>query len=250
MLTEERKQYILQVLDHEGIIRSQELMAALNASESTIRRDLKELEEESLIERVHGGAQKIGLLDFEQNMVEKSSENVHEKRQIAQYAASLIDKNEVIYLDAGTTTLAMVPFLREKNLTVVTNSVEHASALADFLIPTRVIGGNIKLTTKAILGSKSVQELKQYRFNKAFMGTNAFHEEYGYSTPDPEEAAMKTTAMEQADLAFVLADHTKCGQVSFAKVADLSQAAIITDQIPAEILRKISKKTTITEVSK
>lgn len=102
MLTEERRQKILDLLEQQKIVKSQDLVNLLNASESTIRRDLQELENSGFLERVHGGAKKEQLLNFEQNMSEKSLKNVHEKQQIAKSAAETINDEDVIYLDAGS----------------------------------------------------------------------------------------------------------------------------------------------------
>ena len=88
MLTEERHQKILQLLDQKSVVKSQELASLFNASESTIRRDLQELEDANLLERIHGGAKRILNLGFEQNMTEKSIKNTHEKQKIASLAAS------------------------------------------------------------------------------------------------------------------------------------------------------------------
>ncbi|MFC0232903.1 DeoR/GlpR family DNA-binding transcription regulator [Vagococcus entomophilus] len=250
MLTDERKNFILRQLAEKEIIKSQELVSILNASESTIRRDLKELEEDGFLERIHGGAKKRNTLSYEQDMNEKSSKNISEKQKVAQYAASLIKKSEVIYLDAGTTTYEMIPYLEGKKISVVTNSIYHASALADLNIPTIVIGGSIKMSTKAILGSFSMKQLEQFRFNRAFLGVNGIHSVFGFTTPDPEEAAMKETAMCQSEVSYFLGDHTKFNTVSFTKIASIEKASILTDYCPMESLKLIKKRTKIKEVVK
>lgn len=185
MLTEERRQKILDLLEQQKIVKSQDLVNLLNASESTIRRDLQELENSGFLERVHGGAKKEQLLNFEQNMSEKSLKNVHEKQQIAKSAAETINDEDVIYLDAGSTTLEMIPFLQGKQITVVTNSVQHAANLVDLELATIILGGTIKLATNAVLGSNAIEQLKNFHFNKAFMGMNGAHLEQGFTTPDP-----------------------------------------------------------------
>ena len=131
MLTEERHDYILNQLKKTGLVKSQEMMQYLDCSESTIRRDLALLEEAGELTRVHGGAKKIYQLDKELSTVEKSSINVHEKENIAKLAASFIEENDTIYLDAGTTTLYLIPYLKNKNIQVVTNGIQHAVLLAD-----------------------------------------------------------------------------------------------------------------------
>lgn len=164
-------------------------------------------------------------------------------------AASLIEVNDVIFVDAGTTTLAMIPYLKDKNITVVTNGIGHASLLADQHIQTFLVGGKIKHSTKAIIGAGSLDELKHYRFNKAFLGMNGIDLEFGCTTPDPEEAALKKIAKGQAAATFLLADQTKWNKVSFAKVCELEEVSIVTDYIPSN-LQHYTEKTTILEAER
>lgn len=249
MLTEERHKKIIEWIERDGLVKSQDLVKWLYASESTIRRDLQELEDLGLLERVHGGAKRPQHLEQEPAMVEKSSKNVQQKKLVAQYAASLVVEGDVIYLDAGTTTSEMIPFLKNRTITVVTNSVGLAARLVEAQIATIILGGRIKLTTDAVVGSQSLEQLKQYRFNKVFMGMNGIQLDSGYSTPDPEEAILKRAAIQQADDAFVLVDHSKFNQTSFVSVAPLSAASILTDTCPLVLHDQITAQTTLKEVS-
>ncbi|MDT2614562.1 DeoR/GlpR family DNA-binding transcription regulator [Enterococcus dongliensis] len=249
MLTEERHKKIIEWLERDGLVKSQDLIQWLNSSESTVRRDLHELEELGLLERIHGGAKRPQHLEQELGMDEKSSKNVQQKKIIAKYAANLLSEGDVIYLDAGTTTSEMIPFMKKQKVTVVTNSVGLAAHLVEAQIATIVLGGRIKLTTDAVVGSQALEQLKQYRFNKAFMGMNGIHSDSGYSTPDPEEAILKRTAIQQAEEAFVLVDHSKFNQTSFVRVASLSAASILTDTCPLIIRDQITEQTTLKEVS-
>ncbi|MFD2308641.1 DeoR/GlpR family DNA-binding transcription regulator [Enterococcus termitis] len=235
------------LLDQQSIVKSQDLSTLLNASESTIRRDLKELEEAELLERVHGGAKRILNLGFEQDMAEKSVKNTQKKQAIAQLAAEYIHDDDVIYLDAGSTTLEMLPFLAGKNITVVTNSVHHAAKLGDLNIETIILGGSLKLSTKAIIGSTAIEQLSRFRFNKVFMGMNGAHLEFGLTTPDPEEAALKSLAISHAEEAYVLIDQTKLNKVTFTKVADLEAVTLLTNQCSFELIEQFQKKTIIKE---
>lgn len=247
MLTEERHQKILQLLDQKSVVKSQELMVLLNASESTIRRDLQELENADLLERIHGGAKQILNLRFEQHMNEKSVKNTQEKQVIAKFAAQFIQSGDMIYLDAGSTTFEMIPFLVGKNLTVVTNSVHHAALLSDSNIQTIVLGGCLKLSTKAIIGSTALDQLTHLRFNKAFMGMNGVHYEYGLTTPDPEEATLKRHAIKQSEVAYVLLDQTKFNKISFSKVIDLEATTLLTSRCSATFLKKYQQETILKE---
>lgn len=250
MLTEERQQKILSLLNEQEIIKTRDLMTRFDVSESTIRRDLQEMEESGVLKRVHGGAKGIIKLESELNMREKSSKNIHEKRKIAQYAASLVAPREFIYLDAGTTTYEMLPFLKDKDVHVITNSVYHASTGADLGIKTTMIGGEIRLTTKAAVSSQAIEQIQSCYFDKAFMGINGIHVDYGYTTADTEEATTKKTAINQAQHVFILADSTKFNKVNFSKVGNLEEALIITDCLEDEVSDRLRSKTTIKEVLK
>ncbi|MDN6196074.1 MAG: DeoR/GlpR family DNA-binding transcription regulator, partial [Atopostipes suicloacalis] len=207
----------------------------MDCSTSTVRRDLSELEERSLLVRVHGGAKRVYTLEAEMEMKDKSTKNIHEKRDIAQYASSFIDEKDIIYLDAGTSTYEMIPFLKEiKDLLVVTNGVMHADFLIDQQVETILIGGRIKRETKAIIGSTSLSQLEGYRFNKTFLGINGVDVEFGYTTPDPEEANLKKKAALLANKTYVLADHTKFDKVNFAKVGDLEDFILITNKVDGD----------------
>lgn len=249
MLTEERYQHILTRVEENDIVTINELIDPLKASESTIRRDLQNLENQGLLTRIHGGAKKLHRLSFEASMNEKQQRFHAEKIAIAKKAASMIGKEDVIYLDAGTTTIEMIPFIpNDLSVIVVTNSVKHASLLIDREIDTIILGGSIKIATNAALGYTAVQQLQQFRFSKAFMGMNGIHLEAGFTTPDPEEAVVKKLAMSQSQIAFVLTDHSKLQQTTFTQVAPLEAAEIIVDSCPKELCRKIELQTKITEV--
>lgn len=249
MLAEQRQQLILAMLAERQVIKLKDICQQTNCSTSSARRDLQILEEQGSLVRVHGGAKAKHDLQRELDMTGKATQNVSAKDRIAQLATAKIALKDVIFLDAGTSTLAMVHYLRpDQHLTVVTNSVLHASQLADQNIRTILVGGLLKNTTKALVGTKTVRDLQRYRFNKVFLGINGVHDDYGLTTPDPEEAAVKQAALAQAEETFVLADATKFDAVSFVKVAALEQATIITTDISHAVFDKYSRQTNILEV--
>ncbi|WEG72823.1 DeoR/GlpR family DNA-binding transcription regulator [Vagococcus intermedius] len=248
MLTEERQKYILEQLSHQKIIKTQTLVTKLDASESTIRRDLQEMEAAGLLKRIHGGAKQLMKLDTEPDMLEKSSKNLHEKQIIAKYASDLVKNGDFIYLDAGTSTYEMIPFLKGKEIHVITNSVYHANALVNLSIPTMIIGGTIRLKTKAVINAFSVQQLELLRFDKAFLGINGVDANAGLTTPDPDEAIMKSTAIQQSEQLIVLADASKFNKVSFAKVAEIDAGLILTNSLPEEDHAIYTQLTTIKEL--
>ncbi len=245
MLTEERHSIIMKLLESKGIIRIQELVDILNTSESTVRRDLSYLEKKKLLKRIHGGASLLKQKRDEPSMLEKATKNLSAKKQIASYAASLIQDGDCIFLDAGTTTLQMIENITAKDITIVTNGIPHLEPLMEKGLTTYAVGGYVKPKTKAAVGVVAVEALKNYRFDKAFLGVNAIHLDYGYTTPDPEEAAVKRIAMDLGQKVYVLADNSKFNEVTFAKIGPLEEATIITNAGAEDVIEEFQKKTKI-----
>ncbi|MFE9943666.1 DeoR/GlpR family DNA-binding transcription regulator [Bacillus velezensis] len=246
MLTPERYQLIIDQIEKRDVVKIQELISMTNASESTIRRDLSTLEERGFLKRVHGGASKLSNSRQEPDMLEKSSKNLQDKLKIAEEAASLLEEGDCIYLDAGTTTLHMIDFIdHTKDIVVVTNGVMHIDALIRKEIPFYLLGGYVKHRTGAMIGGASLTAVSQYRFDKSFLGVNGVHIEAGFTTPDPDEALLKTKAVRQAKNAYVLADPSKFGEISFAAFAALGDAAIITTEAEELAFDNYQEKTVV-----
>ena len=164
-------------------------------------------------------------------MIEKQEMNRTEKERIAKYAVSLIKSGEFIYLDAGTTTGFMVDYLNDPSVTVVTNATEHARRLARKGMKVFLIGGEMKSTTDAVIGSAAVKALMSYHFTKGFFGTNGITKATGFTTPDVSEAAVKSMAMEQCQKCYVAADVSKFDVISSVSFSTFGGADILTDQV-------------------
>lgn len=229
MLTEKRHEIILSLLNKKNFVSLKEILKATNSSESTIRRDLKSLEIENKLKRVHGGAKSLSRNSIEASYNEKSSLNIDEKKSIALLASSLIEDGDCIYLDGGTTTYSLIEFLStKKDILVVTNGIHHINALLDNNIKCFMVGGNLKQSTRVVLGSEAINFLNKFRFDKAFLGTNGAHCELGFTTPDIEEASIKEAAIKLSKESFILCDSTKIDAVSFVKFADINQCTLIS----------------------
>lgn len=249
MLTNERQQIILNLLAEKQTIKIQEIIEATHASESTIRRDLTELENRNELERIHGGATVSERKFQELSISDKSSRNLQEKINIAKYAASLIQEGDCIFLDAGTTTFQMIPFLSRKDPVVVTNGLTHVDSLIEHGVTTYLTGGYVKAKTSALVGPQTIESLQGYRFDKCFLGVNGFHIEFGYTTPDPEEAAIKKLASTLSQKSYVVADHTKYNKFGFSKIAELGSASLLTGNLEKKCLTLLEKMTTVKVVS-
>ena len=233
MLAQERFERILEILREKQSVTVVELTEKLNTSESTIRRDLTELNRQGLLIKVHGGATAIkSVLSREEEVITKSKKHQEEKRKIAKYAASLINKEDIVYLDAGTTTEMMLDYLREYDVIYVTNGITHARKL--------LIGGEIKAVTEALVGEEALEQLDKYNFTKGFFGTNGIDLKRGFTTPDQKEAAVKKKAMEQCQKTYILSDASKFNVISTIKFADLKKAEIITDHLENKEFKRIT----------
>ncbi len=246
MLKSKRKQLILEKVTKDKFVSLEYLVKALDTSESTVRRDLDELESERKLRRVHGGAESLHFLQEEESNQEKSIKNIQEKTRIAQKAASLIQEYDVIFIDAGTTNELLVNELHDPSVTVVTNSIHHATKLVERNIPTVIIGGVVKRSTDASIGGVALNQIGQLNFDKAFIGMNGIDDGF-FTTPDMEEGAVKRAILENAKRTYVLADASKLGNTSFAKVAPVSRARLITNQTESEVIQKIKEKTEVIE---
>ncbi|WP_243292309.1 DeoR/GlpR family DNA-binding transcription regulator [Bacillus sp. FJAT-47783] len=246
MITEQRQQTILKLLKEKDIVKIQDIVDATNASESTIRRDLTQLEKGNYLKRVHGGATRVTGKLTEPDVKEKSTKNLEAKKAIAKAAADLIEDGDCIYLDAGTTTLQLINNLtKDKEIVVVTNGLTHIEPLLMNGIKTYLVGGYVKPRTGALIGSGAITSIQQYRFDKCFIGANGIHPELGLTTPDPDEAAIKREALQLSRESFILADHSKFNEISFAKIANINQATIITNKAENETFKPFEALTTV-----
>jgi DeoR family fructose operon transcriptional repressor len=236
MLAEERFGQILDLLNKQRTATVQELCEALGTSESTIRRDLTELDRLGKLNKVHGGATlpDSRFLADEPTMEAKESQAVEQKRSIAQAAAKLINADDFVFIDAGSTTLELVRALAGDALkaSYVTNGVAHARALARKGCRVYLPGGLLRPETEAIVGAPTVTSLQRYNFTKAFMGANGVALDAGFTTPDPEEAAVKAAAVHRAREAWFLVDDAKFSRIYPAVIADLQGGAILTNRCP------------------
>lgn len=191
------------------------------------------LDEEGLIKKVRGGAiaVKQSYISNEFDVSTKLSLNVEEKSMIAKYAARTIKDDDFVFIDAGTTTEAMIDFITCSNATYVTNGMRHAQKLIARGFKTYIIGGRVKPSTEAIVGAEGIKSMQKYNFTKSFLGTNGIHLEHGFSTVDTEEASIKEEATKRSYVSYILADHSKFDVVTAVTFAKIDKCCIVTDKV-------------------
>lgn len=246
MLQEERFDKILSEVSSKGAVKVAQLAELMSTSESTIRRDINELDAAGKLRKVFGGAVHIdkGILTVDADVRTKSYKQVKEKEEIAKYAASLIEDHDVVFLDAGTTTERMIDFLNNRTVVYVTNSVTNVQKLAQRGFTVYVTGGTLKLHTQALVGPSALSFISNFNFTKCFVGANGIDIQRGYTTPNMDEAAIKKVVIENSQNVYVTADSTKFGVVSAVTFSPIEKAKIITDILPDQ---EYSKHTLVVE---
>lgn len=250
-LAPERRERLQHLLHGQPAMRVEQMARALNVSPATVRRDLALLHQQGRLQRVHGGAISAERRLEEPLFDDKTSVALAEKKRIAAHALSLVDPDDTIYLDGGSTVLELAFLLAERtNLTVVTHSLRAAMALAGNGPRVIVVGGELRRRSQTMVGPLTRLLLDQLHIDKAFMGTIGLTPEQGPTTTDPNEAYTKELVMRQAEQVLLLADSGKVGKVSFAQAGRLDQIdCLITDRgLSARQKRAFKKKLKILTV--
>ena len=221
MLTQERQSLIEDYVNQHELCRVSELCDLTDTSESTIRRDLIQMEKSGILKRVHGGAQSVKHFSRDVSQNVRFSMNHDVKIAIAKYAVQhFVHQGDNVFIDAGTTTYEMVPFLADvPHVKIITNGVETALCSLNHGIKTFLVGGEVKDDTHAVIGQTTLAQ------------ANGVEQNGNLTTPDPEEAAVKAAEIKQARHAYVLADHTKIGERNFAVFGNTQDVVVVTDKI-------------------
>ncbi len=213
MFPAERRRMILERVRDDGAVSLRALAAAMDTSEVTVRRDLRALEAEGLLDRRHGGAVLPGNLAYEPTYSEKSQRAAEEKAEIALLAVELVDEEDAIAIGAGTTTQALAKRLtRFRDLTVVTNSLLVAQVLVRARgIEVVMTGGSLRGSIYALVGSGAEESLMRLRVRRTFISGNGLTAERGLSTPNLTVATVDRALAAAAEEVVVLVDYTKIG---------------------------------------
>jgi len=230
MLTTHRKQLLLARLHQDGKLIAKDFSVEMGVSEDTIRRDLRELAQEGLLQRVHGGAlpSSPAMADFAGR-----EEIRHEgKVSIGRAAAAMIQQGQVVILDGGTTSREIARHLpRELRATVVTHSPTIALELLHHpAVEVLLIGGRLFKHSVVAVGGACLEAIGKVRADTFFMGVTGVHPQAGLTTGDFEEAVIKRALSRAAAETYVLASAEKLNAASPYLVVDLSEiTGIITE---------------------
>lgn len=246
---EEVEAYIKQ----EGSVSIQHLCEEFHVSINTIRRDIDTLVQDGRVKKVYGGVIALGeeedstapqtreLMDFEV----RNREYRDEKKEIARKAVDFVNHGDTIFLDSGSTTLQMVPYLADKkNITVITYSIPALAELAKYpQIRTVALPGVVQGRTASLVGSSTCQALLQFNCSKAFMGCTGLSLTRQLTNATFEEFGVKQVALQQSKMHYLLADHEKFDRaalMTYGEIADID--VLVTDEEPTQDYQEYLKE--------
>ena len=217
-----------------------DLVDLLNASEMTVRRDLAQLAASGLLIRTRGGAMRAGADVRPFQFANKTALNAHRKEYIAGLAANEILDGDVIFMDCGSTVFRLCDFVRNKPITVITNSLPIVGALLGSEVKINLVGGEIDHQRQAVHGRMAEQHISHYRANRAFIGVGGISLANGLTANSEAEASTAIAMATCADRVYLLADSSKLEQDSYLQFAPLSLFdVLITDtEVDADVLER------------
>jgi DeoR/GlpR family transcriptional regulator of sugar metabolism len=233
MLTSERRLAILEYLRRDGKVLASELSRSLGVSLDTVRRDLRELDEEGLIQRVHGGALPRSRTPLGYSARERVAPEA--KEAIARAAARLIKDGQVVILDSGTTAALVARHLSPSlRATVITTGPLVAAALAEHpTVEVAMVGGVVDKEALSVVGGEAVESLRRIRADVCLLGVACLHPDFGVSVPVLEEAAVKRAMVSVSAEVVALASAEKLGTVAHYSVATVAELTHLVTEYEA-----------------
>lgn len=243
LLTVEREERILSLLQAAGAMPVPELCQSLGVSEATVRRDLQSMASRGLLCRIRGGATVVSRRQIEPLFADKESRNSAAKERIARAALGLIRDHDKIYLDGGSTVLGLAKRLEDfRDLTIVTNSIMAAATLMNTRHQLVLVGGQFRAISRTLVGPLTAEIIQTLSIDKAFMGTIGFTVADGMTTTDPNEAFTKKQIMSRSSQVILLADSSKLGVSSFARSGGAESVdTLITDAIQGSFRKHLEE---------
>ncbi len=249
IFAEERRIEILDKIDKENSVTVEELAKTYKVTSATIRRDLELLEKQGYLMRTHGGAVINDDSRNEMTFLQKHKDVSIEKENIGKYAATLVKEGDTIVIDASSTTIQMVKYIKNiKNINVITNSIDVVTELTDVPgIQVISTGGIIRAKTRAMVGPITKNVVDSLISDKIFIGANGIDIEHGIASTHILEGEIKKAMISNTKQIIFMCESYKFDKVRMFKVCDLEAANLIItdDKIENEVFDKYSKKVKI-----
>jgi DeoR/GlpR family transcriptional regulator of sugar metabolism len=233
-LASRRQARLLHRLQSEAYLDTQALRRYLGVSEATVRRDLLDLEARGLIRRTHGGAVPAVQVAQDYTNAERAAKNTAEKARIGKVAAGLVKEGDVVFLDAGTTTLEVARrLLDQRQVTFITNGTDITSCLIGAGVERLfVTGGEYSDINHSLIGPIAIESILRFNVDKLFLSVSSVdlqRSQIGISSP--AMAATQRAMLQIAKEVIVVADHTKFSRNSLSVVAPLDDVdLVVTDR--------------------
>lgn len=226
---EQRREQIIKNIQQQGKVKVAELSREFGISEVTIRNDLELLESQGQLNRVHGGAVGVNPLYGNMNLNERYNTNVDAKKALAEKVAELVEDNDTIMMNAGTTLTYVLHALQgKKNISIVTNSIQNANEInSSPSFNVILLGGQIDARYQFTFGHDTICQLENYHANKCILSLDGINLSYGLSLYYANEASTIRKMMELSGTVIVAADSSKLGKNTFTKIAPVDQMDIL-----------------------
>ena len=232
----QRRSKYLSLLEKNNIVRVADLAEEFIVSEITVRRDLDELAREGLVERFHGGARLVERLASETLFEDKPKLHAQEKDVISAVAASFVKDEQTVLLNGGTTSLAILKHLKDRNIRIVTNNAAATEIIADCAAELILLGGQYRSKSRSLYGDLALMTLSQVHAAVCILGSNGVSARTGLTTSVYAETAINRLMVEQCKgEVIVVADGSKIGRTSNFAGVPLDQVnVLITDDTADE----------------
>jgi DeoR family fructose operon transcriptional repressor len=233
LIPAQRRERIQEYLVTHKIVRMDDLYGLLDTSEATVRRDLEWLEREGIIERTHGGAMLNQRLTLEPEYLQRAQKHPEEKRLIGAAAAALIEDNDVVFINSGTTTTQVIRHIRNgAGITVFSNNVYAVLEVGEAGFKLYLIGGEYQPHSNSVAGRFANDTIRQVYADKVILGVDGVSLKHGCTVPSNAEAEVVRQMIERTRGKIILvADHSKWGVVSNFQIATIDEVDLfVTDE--------------------
>ena len=234
----ERIDSIIEFIYRNKNVTLDQICDDFNISKSTVRRDLSEILKDTNLKKTYGGItlkNKWGNKKYLTSFSERNIENADKKLAISKKAANIVEDNDIIFIDSGTTTFYMVDYLGNvNNLTILTNNLEVIFRAVKYKnINLISLSGTLSRETLSFVGTTSISTIKNFNISKAFMATTGFSIMNGVTNSSPLESDIKRTVISKSNKIILLADSSKFNSVSLMTYCNLEDIDIlVTDKMP------------------
>ena len=246
--TEQRREEIVKLIEERGKIKVSEISELYKISEVSVRKDLEYLEAEGHLSRIHGGAVAMNKLYVNMDLSERFKTNSQAKKRLADAVAELIEDNDTVMINAGTTLTYVLHAIKGKrNVSIVTNSIQNATEAA--LYPSFnviLLGGDLDSKYQFTYGEDALAQLSNYHATKCILSVDGVSVESGLTLYYANEAALVRKMIDSSKTVIVAADSSKIGRAAFAKITDTERVDVLVtgniDPAEAEKIEKLGVK--------